>query len=102
MAIYNLYNGTTKFQINCDNADVITAKVGGLKVGDMYATKRVEGTYWTISRGESLQINTISSADALISADIHNTNFARPVIALDNQVLISGGAGTATSPYTIE
>ena len=96
------YSGTTKYQINCTNTDIVTAKVGALKVGDFYAIGSLDGNYWTLSRGEPLQNNVISTSNGITSTNINSTNYARPVLALDKTTEITGGAGTSTSPYTIK
>ena len=97
------YTGTTKYLINCNNADIVTAKVGGLKIGDIYATKIAEGGYWTVSRGAAqLQVNVLTPSNGITSTSINSTSYARPVIALDKTTVITGGAGTVTNPYTIQ
>jgi len=110
----------TDFQtVECVSSDIIgEIKVAIPKVGEMF-TNESNYEYWTLTNSDPEQIQVIqidgtqtteeieklyvvTSSGSLLTKRIEQKSYIRPVIVVDNTVVITGGNGTKTSPYTIE
>lgn len=86
----------------CPLKDIVNLKIGIPKIGDMFTTSN-GSEYWTLSNGGGDSIWTVnSSGDTVTGKNNESTSGVRPVINISNTVLISGGNGTKSSPYTLQ
>lgn len=94
----------------------VKAKVGLIQAGDILAgqsstvlTKNYTktssasnvSTYWTLTRTSSTSIWLIFTDSTIASYDYKSSQGIRPVIVVRNDLNITGGNGTWTSPYQI-
>ena len=100
---------TTSQTEECPQNKIINTKYGIPELGDLYATKIADKSYWTANNSTDSTINiinsngTVSAQPAVPETNPQNYLYSiRPVIVVANTVTITGGNGTSTSPYTIE
>ena len=108
----------TDYQTNdCDSSNIINTNVAIPKIGDMF-TIGSNYEYWTLTNAEEIR-NPVLQIDGTYKDDIterlyvvtsngqvnyktiEQKSYIRPVIVIDNTVIITGGNGTFNSPYTI-
>ena len=101
---------TTSQTTDCPQEEIINTTIAIPKVGDMF-TVCSDGVYWTLtnSADEKMYVvsNDVSSNKncSLIEASVGEASDKAsilPVVVINNNVIISGGNGTPTSPYTIQ
>lgn len=113
----------TEFQTSdCDSSNIISTNVAIPKIGDMF-TVQSDYEYWTLTNALEDR-NPVVQTDGTIvenvveriyvvlpvgessgktekSKTIEEKSRIRPVIVVDNSIIITGGNGTKTSPYTL-
>ena len=92
----------TKYQVSCNSEDLRNELIGLPRVGDIFVTPD-SVDYWTLSRGETKQVNVISSTLSgygyVKSVPNGQTGAAvvKPIITLKDTAIIESGDGVLPS-----
>lgn len=97
----SLITPTTKYSFTCDNSNILNIKVGIPKIGDMY-TIGSNQEYWTLSNSGTETLNVVDTSGNILSKNIKDTSYVRPVISITNSAVITGGIGTSSDPYVLK
>ena len=92
---------TTKYSFTCDNSNILNIKVGIPKIGDMY-TIGSNQEYWTLSNSGTETLNVVDTSGNILSKNIKDTSYVRPVISITNSAVIAGGTGISSDPYVLK
>lgn len=92
---------TTKYSFTCDNSNILNIKVGIPKIGDMY-TIGSNQEYWTLSNSGTETLNVVDTSGNILSKNIKDTSYVRPVVSITNSAVITGGTGTSSDPYVLK
>ena len=108
----------TDFQTNeCASSNIINTQVAIPKIGEMFTTGS-NYEYWTLTNAKeertpvlqtdgtyvdkiTEKLYVVDSQGKVNTKKIEQTSYIRPVIVIDNTIIITGGNGTKNSPYTI-
>ena len=92
----------TKAQtVDCDSSDLIgEINVAIPKIGEMF-TNESNYEYWTLTNFDEEKICVLTTEGTINAKTIEQNSHIRPVIVVDNSIVITGGNGTKNSPYTI-
>lgn len=97
----SLVTPTTKYSFTCDNSNILNIKVGIPKIGDMY-TIGSNQEYWTLSNSGTETLNVVDTSGNILSKNIKDTSYVRPVVNITNSAVIAGGTGTSSDPYVLK
>lgn len=97
----SLVTPTTKYSFTCDNSNILNIKVGIPKIGDMY-TIGSNQEYWTLSNSGTETLNVVDTSGNILSKNIKDTSYVRPVVSITNSAVITGGTGTSSDPYVLK
>ena len=97
----SLVTPTTKYSFTCDNSNILNIKVGIPKIGDMY-TIGSNQEYWTLSNSGTETLNVVDTSGNILSKNIKDTSYVRPVVNITNSAVITGGIGTSSDPYVLK
>ena len=97
----SLVTPTTKYSFTCDNSNILNIKVGIPKIGDMY-TIGSNQEYWTLSNSGTETLNVVDTSGNILSKNIKDTSYVRPVISITNSAVIAGGTGISSDPYVLK
>ena len=97
----SLVTPTTKYSFTCDNSNILNIKVGIPKIGDMY-TIGSNQEYWTLSNSGTETLNVVNTSGNILSKNIKDTSYVRPVVSITNSAVITGGTGTSSDPYVLK
>lgn len=97
----SLVTHTTKYSFTCDNSNILNIKVGIPKIGDMY-TIGSNQEYWTLSNSGTETLNVVDTSGNILSKNIKDTSYVRPVVSITNSAVITGGTGTSSDPYVLK
>ena len=86
--------------------EYVTAKIGLLRVGELmcgqFDTRYSNGNYWTITKEDNTNIRGISVTGYTRAYSFNDTDVAiKPAMNLKSNVVITGGDGTKSNPFTI-
>ena len=86
--------------------EYVTAKIGLLRVGELmcgqFDTRYSNGNYWTITKEDNTNIRGISVTGYTRAYSFSDTDVAiKPAMNLKSNVVITGGDGTKSNPFTI-
>ena len=87
--------------------EYVTAKIGLLRVGELmcgqFDTRYSNGNYWTITKEDNTNIRGISVTGYTRAYSFSDTDVAiKPAMNLKSNVVITGGDGTKSNPFTIK
>lgn len=97
----SLVTPTTKYSFTCDNSNILNIKVGIPKIGDMY-TIGSNQEYWTLSNSGTETLNVVDTSGNILSKNIKDTSYVRPVVSITNSAVITGGTGISSDPYVLK
>lgn len=97
----SLVTPITKYSFTCDNSNILNIKVGIPKIGDMY-TIGSNQEYWTLSNSGTETLNVVDTSGNILSKNIKDTSYVRPVVSITNSAVITGGTGTSSDPYVLK
>lgn len=97
----SLVTPITKYSFTCDNSNILNIKVGIPKIGDMY-TIGSNQEYWTLSNSGTETLNVVDTSGNILSKNIKDTSYVRPVVSITNSAVITGGTGTSSAPYVLK
>lgn len=97
----SLVTPITKYSFTCDNSNILNIKVGIPKIGDMY-TIGSNQEYWTLSNSGTETLNVVDTSGNILSKNIKDTSYVRPVISITNSAVIAGGTGISSDPYVLK
>ena len=87
---------------SCLPANTINLKIGVPRIGDMY-TIPLNKEYWTINNADdNFLVTTVKPNSTIGTKDTTLTAAVTPVINIKGNVVIAGGNGTPSNPYTIQ
>ena len=87
--------------------EYVTAKIGLLRVGELmcghFDNRYSNNNYWTITKEDNTNIRGISTTGYTYAYSSSDSTVAiKPVMNLKSNVVITGGDGTKTNPFTIK
>lgn len=100
----NLNNGTASTYPARTNDGTVSAYVGLPTWGEMYTGNDLNYSYWLINRwqGSPSHVSRVYTSGHAGGTDASSWTAVRPVVTLKSNILIGGGTGTMTNPYSLK
>ena len=97
------YSNTFDNTINTNN--IVSLKIGLLRVGELFASQSSHWSetagYWTLTSYDNGKVNNIGNAGDVYRNDYNFNQGIKPAMNLKSNVVITGGDGTKSNPFTV-